>query len=191
VNDRLGRHALAAVLVVAGMAAILAAMGRTWWCAAGDTSLWSSAVLSRHNSQHLFDPYTFTHVLHGVVYYAIAWAGFRRRAGTVGRAWIALAIEVGWEIIENTDAVIDRYRAATVSLDYYGDSVVNSIGDVLAFAVGYWMAGVAPVWTSIAAFVLVDGALALWIRDGLVLNVLMLLYPVDAIRAWQARGHGA
>ena len=185
-----GRHVLAAAVVVAAMAAILAAMGRSWWCAAGDSNLWSSEVWSRHNSQHLVDPYTFTHVLHGLVFYALVWLVVRGRAGGVVRWWIGFAIEVAWEVIENTDALLERYRGTTVSLDYFGDSIVNSIGDVLAYVAGYWVAGVIPVWASIVTFVLVDGALVLWIRDSLVLNVVMLLFPIEALREWQSRAQG-
>lgn len=185
-----GRHALAAAVVVAAMAAILTAMGRTWWCAAGDTNLWSSEVWSRHNSQHLVDPYTFTHALHGLVFYALVWLAVGSRVGTVVRWWIGFGVEVAWEVLENTDALIERYRGTTVSLDYFGDSIVNSIGDVLAYVAGYWFAGVVPVLASIATFVAVDVALVLWIRDSLVLNVVMLLYPIEALREWQSRAHG-
>ena len=184
------RHAVAAGAVVAAMAAILAAMGRSWWCAAGDTSLWSSEVWSRHNSQHLADPYTFTHVLHGLVFHALVRLVVGGRAGTVARWWAGFAIEVAWEVVENTDALIERYRGTTVSLDYFGDSIVNSIGDVLAYVAGYWLAGVLPVWASIAAFVAADAALVLWIRDSLVLNVVMLLFPNETLREWQSRPHG-
>lgn len=187
---RLGGHAVAAAVVVAVMAAILAAMGRTWWCAAGDTDLWSSQVWSRHNSQHLVDPYTFTHVLHGLVFYALVWLVAGGRAGTAARWWIGFAIEVAWEVLENTDALIERYRGTTVSLDYFGDSVANSIGDVLAYVAGYWLAGVVPVLVSIATFVVVDVTLVLWIRDSLVLNVVMLLVPIEALREWQSGVHG-
>ena len=93
-------------------------------------------------------------------------------------------------MIENTDALIERYRGTTVSLDYFGDSIVNSIGDVLAYVSGYWLAGVVPVWASIVTFLVVDGALVLWVRDSLVLNVVMLLVPIEALREWQSRGVG-
>lgn len=181
-------QAVAAAAVLGVLALTLAAMGRSWWCRAGDGGLWAGDVWSRHNSQHLVDPYTFTHVLHGLVFYAAVWAMLRRRATPAGRAWVAFLLEAGWEIVENTDAVIERYRAATISLDYFGDSVANSLGDVLAFVVGYAAAGVMPVWVSAAAFCFVDGALLFWIRDSLLLNVVMLLHPIDAIRRWQARG---
>jgi Protein of unknown function (DUF2585) len=182
------RHAAAAALVLAGMAAILAALGRAWWCAAGDAGLWSGDVWSRHNSQHLVDPYTFTHVLHGLVFYAGVWLLVPRAVGALGRWWIGFGLEVGWEILENTDALIERYRGTTVSLDYFGDSIANAIGDVLAYVVGWGLAGLLPVWTSVALFAAVEGMLMLWIRDGLLLNVLMLVYPLDALRRWQTGG---
>jgi hypothetical protein len=179
------RHAVAAVGVLAAMAAILGAMGRSWWCAAGDANLWSSDVWSRHNSQHFVDPYTFTHVLHGLVFYALGWLILRRVVGPVGRWWVGFGLEVGWEVLENTDVLIERYRGTTVSLDYFGDSIANAIGDVLAYVVGWWLAGVLPVWTSLAVFLVVDGVLMLWIRDGLLLNGLMLVYPLEAVQRWQ------
>jgi hypothetical protein len=165
-------------------------MGRAWWCRAGDHALWAGEVFSRHNSQHLADPYTFTHVLHGLLFYALAWAVFRNVASPVGRAWIAFLVEAAWEVLENTDAMIERYRAVTISLDYYGDSVANSVCDILAFAVGYWAAGVVPVAVAVASFFLVDGILILWIHDSLLLNVLMLVHPIEAVRRFQMRGHG-
>jgi hypothetical protein len=175
--------------VLALVATALRAMGRPWWCRAGDASLWSGEVFSPHNSQHLVDPYTFTHVLHGVALYALVWIVFRRCAGPVGRAWIGLGLEVAWEVIENTDAVIERYRAATISLDYYGDSVANSLGDIVAYGVGYATAAVLPTWVSVVGFFAVDGLMVLWIRDSLLLNVLMLVHPIDAMARWQSRGH--
>jgi hypothetical protein len=174
-------HLLAAAGVLAAAALVLAAMGRPWWCRAGDRLPWSWEVLSRHNSQHLLDPYTFTHVLHGLAFYWLAWLALRRVAGTTARAWAAYLTEVAWEIIENTDVVIEHYRTQTISLHYYGDSVANSVADVLAYGAGYWVAGAIPVWTSIAAFVLVEGVLFVWIRDGFLLNVLGFLAPTEAL----------
>ena len=167
------------------MAAILAAMGRPWWCRAGDAALWSGDVWSRHNSQHLVDPYSFTHVLHGVALYGALWLLLRRFASPNGRAALAIGIEIAWEIVENTDAMIERYRAATISLDYYGDSVANSLGDVVSFVVGYFAASVLPVSVSAVGFFVVDGLLVWWIRDSLLLNILMLVHPIDAVKAWQ------
>ena len=189
-GNRMWPHVAAALAVLVAVAAALAAMGRVWWCRAGDSALWSADVVSRHNSQHLADPYTFTHVLHGLLFYAGVWAIFRRVASPVGRAWIAFLIEAAWEVVENTDAVIARYRAATISLDYYGDSIANSISDILAFVLGYWAAGVMPVAVSVVGFFVVDGILILWIHDGLLLNVLMLVHPIEAVREFQLRGRG-
>jgi hypothetical protein len=172
-------------LVLAVAAAVLAAMGRPWWCEAGDASPWSGDVWSRHNSQHLVDPYTITHVMHGFAAYAGLWLLVRQVVGAPGRAAIAVGIETAWEILENTDAMIERYRATTISLDYYGDSVTNSVGDVIAFVAGYLGATVLPVWLAVGSFLAVDALLVLWIRDSLLLNVLMLVHPIEAVKSWQ------
>jgi hypothetical protein len=176
-----------AVLVVALGAAILLAMGRPPVYQHGAARLWSGDVQSDQNSQQLADPYTLTHITHGVLlYWLVGLAGRALPAGT--RAAVAIALECAWEVFENTDLVIQRYRATTVSLGYYGDSVLNMVGDVLAAAVGCLLAARLPVWLVISVVLLLEGALALWIRDNLTLNVLMLLRPIDAIRRWQAGG---
>jgi hypothetical protein len=107
-------HVVALVVLLAAAAAILAAMGRPWWCRAGDMVPWSGDVWSRHNSQHLVDPYTITHVLHGVALYGVLWALLHRFTGPQARAAIAVAVETAWEIVENAEAMIERYRAATI-----------------------------------------------------------------------------
>ncbi len=177
--------ALASILVAAAIA--LRAMGRIWWCQCGELSPASLHVWSVHNSQHIIDPYTLTHVLHGVLFYA----GFTLLLG--GRAprlrlVLAIAVEAAWEIFENTNWLIERYRQATVSLDYVGDSAINSLADILACAAGYAIAAVIPLWVSVAGVLLTELVLLAWIRDSLLLNVLMLLYPIDAIKTWQLRG---
>lgn len=176
------------VLLLGGMAWVLHLMGRTWWCDAGDLDPWSGDIWSVHNSQHLLDPYTFTHVLHGIVLYGILWLTIRSITTPSMRGWIALAAEVAWELVENTDPMIERYREETLAIGYYGDSIVNSLADVVAFVVGYWAAGVLPVWASVCGFLLVDAALVLWIRDSLVLNVLMLVHPLERVKEWQMGG---
>jgi uncharacterized protein (DUF2062 family) len=175
-----------AVAVVALSAGLLLAMGRPMTYQHGPVRLWSSDVQSDQNSQQLADPYTFTHVTHGIVlFWLVGLVGRSIRNGT--RAVVALALECAWEVLENTDLVIQRYRAATVSLGYYGDSVLNSIGDVSAAAIGCALAAWLPVWPLVTGIVVLEVALALWIRDNLTLNILMLLRPIEAIRRWQMR----
>jgi uncharacterized membrane protein YjdF len=178
--------ALVCLAIFALTGAVLWAMGRPLWCAGGEPWLWAGEVWSRHNSQHLFDPYTLTHLSHGIVFvWVLRLVLGRRTAGSALGVVVAVALEAAWEIVENTDFVIRRYREATISLDYYGDSVANSLGDVLAMLVGYVATMRLPVRSSALALVALEAGLALWIRDGLALNVLMLVRPVEAIRTWQ------
>lgn len=160
-------------------------MGQPWWCAQGDPGPWSSAVNSAHNSQHLADPYTLTHVLHGFGFYMAVWALLAEAVPQRRRFLVAMAAEAAWELFENTDFVIERYRDATISLDYFGDSIINSLGDIVACAVGYLAAMAFPVWASAASFAAIEVLLLLWIRDSLLLNILMLVWPIDAIKSWQ------
>lgn len=178
--------ALAAIVIAA--TATLHLMGQPWWCAQGDLAPWATDINSPHNSQHLVDAYTFTHLLHGIALYAILWAVTGRELGQRRRFIIAMALEAAWEVFENTDLVIGRYREATISLDYFGDSVVNSLGDLAACAVGYGVAMALPAWASVAAFAGVEILLLLWIRDSLLLNIVMLVRPLEAIKAWQMGG---
>ena len=176
------------VVVLAVTALVLHAMGRSWWCKAGDLVPWSIDIHTRHNSQHLADPYTLTHAMHGVILYGALWLTVGGIASPATRAAVALGIETAWEIIENTSWIIERYRAATISLDYYGDSVVNSLGDIAAFVLGYAAAGAIPVWVSVASVVVADALLVVLMRDSLLLNVLMLVHPIEAVKAWQSGG---
>jgi hypothetical protein len=178
--------ALAAVLL--GTALALHVLGRPWWCQAGDPVPWSGDIWSRHNSQHLVDPYSITHAMHGVLFYGLLWMTVGRVASATTRAAVALGIETAWEIVENTNAMIERYRATTISLDYYGDSVVNSVADILCFLGGYAAAAVVPVSVSVGGFVAAELLLLVWIRDSLFLNMLMLVHPVEAVKAWQLGG---
>ena len=171
-----------AVVVIAVVS--LRFLGRVWWCAQGDAAPWSWEVWSPHNSQHVIDPYTFTHILHGVLFFWITSLLFRKMP-LAWRLLIAISVESAWEVAENTNAVIQRYREATISLDYYGDSIINSLGDILSFAVGFWLAYKIRFWLSLAFFVLMEIILLLWIRDSLILNIIMLLYPLEAIKHWQ------
>lgn len=177
----------AGVLVVLAMVFTLRGMGRVWWCKVGDLSPWAGDIWSAHNSQHFLDPYTFTHVLHGVAFFGILWL-VARKLSVPWRFVIALGLEAAWEIAENTEAVIQKYRESTISLDYYGDSVLNSVADVASCGLGFAIAASVPWWASVAFFAGTELFLAWWIRDSLLMNVLMLTYPLESVRQWQSGG---
>jgi hypothetical protein len=163
-------------------------MGRLPLCSCGYIKLWHGGRADAELSQHLADWYTYSHVLHGVIFYWLLWAIFRGRLSVAARLVIAVAIEGAWEILENTPFIINRYRSQTVSMGYTGDSVVNALGDILAMIVGFLLASRLPVWVTVALVIVIEAALLYLIRDNLLLNVFMLLYPLDWIRQWQAGG---
>jgi hypothetical protein len=178
---------LAGATLLALTALQLHRQGRRWWCACGSWAPWSSDAWGPHNSQHFLDPYSFTHVLHGVLLCGL----FTLVAPRLARSWrlvLALGLECAWEIFENSAFVIERYRAATAALGYEGDSIANSLGDILSCGVGFWIAARLGWWKSLVLFVAVELLLLWWIRDSLLLNVIMLLYPLEWVRAWQAGG---
>lgn len=176
---------LLSALILAALIAWLAAQGQPLIAASGRILLWYNDPWGSEGSQHLLDWYSPSHLIHGLLFYAaLRWLAPRVAVGW--RFVAAVVIEAAWELAENSPAVIERYRSVTVSKDYFGDSVLNSAMDVAAMALGFWLARSLPVWVAV---VLVLGleALTVWlIRDGLALNVLMLLWPIDAIREWQA-----
>ena len=175
----------AGVIVIA--AAVLLALGRTPICTCGYVELWHGQVNSSGNSQHLSDWYSPSHIIHGFIFYWVIWL-LLPKLSLGWRLVIATAVETGWEIVENSPLIIDRYRAVTISLDYYGDSIINSVSDILMMVVGFLLASRLPVWLTIAIAVGFELLTTWLIRDGLALNVLMLVWPVDAVRVWQGGG---
>jgi hypothetical protein len=176
-------HWLAVVAILALTAAVELAMGRNPICTCGYVDLWHP-YLDAGNSQHIADWYSPSHVIHGFLFYLLGWMLLRGRpAGE--RLTLAVAIEAAWEMLENSPIIIDRYRQATIALGYTGDSIVNSVSDVAFMALGFAFARRAPAWATVIVAIAFE-LIALWaIRDNLTLNIVMLVWPLDAIKAWQ------
>jgi hypothetical protein len=178
---------LAALAAIAATAAIELAMGRLPLGPDGRFGWWEADVWSAAMSQRALDPYSLSHVLHGVLFYALLWA-FVRRVPLRQRALAALLLEAGWEVLENSPIIINRYREVTMALGYTGDSVLNSVSDIVMMAIGFLIAARLPVWGSVAIVAGLELGMLLTIRDNLTLNIIMLLYPLEAVRSWQMDG---
>lgn len=175
----------AAILVLlVATAVILLAMGRVPICTCGEIKLWTGDVISADNSQHLSDWYTPSHIIHGFLFY---WLFHVATPGlsTGWRAVGATVLEAAWEILENSPIIIDRYREATIAVGYTGDSVINSVADIGWMLVGFWLALRLPVAVTVVLALAMEIIAAIVIRDNLTLNVLMLLWPLEAVRDWQ------
>lgn len=175
---------IAIAFVPLAMIVLLRAEGRRILCACAHFAVWVSDWCSSNTSQQLLDPYSFTHVLHGFLFFWLIALLFRR----MPRVWqflLALLLESAWEVFENTSFVINKYRTETAALGYQGDTIVNSLGDLACALLGFVIARQLGVRRSLIVFVLIEVVLTFWIHDSLLLQILMLIRPVEAIKLWQ------
>lgn len=185
----LWHYAFIALAVALAAAMIELAMGRAVVSKTGRVMLWVGEVATAENSQQIFDWYSFSHVIHGIIFYAVIRLVGRRFGWSFGMCLVvAICIEAAWEVFENTPFTINRYRKATIALDYYGDSILNSMCDMACCAGGFFLAALIPSGASLALVVLMEAFVGYMIRDNLTLNVLMLVRPIEAIKRWQQGG---
>jgi hypothetical protein len=178
----------ACLAVLAATATFELCMGRLPLGPDGKFGWWEGDIWSSENSQRVADPYSFSHLTHGILFYGFLWL-VARKLPVRERFFIALLIEASWEMLENSPIIINRYRAATIALGYSGDSILNSLSDILFMSLGFLFAAKVRPWMSITAVVLMEAGCAILVRDNLTLNVIMLIHPIEAIKQWQMAGH--
>ena len=181
------RITLAVVAILGLTAGIELAMGRLPFGPDGRFGLWESNIWSSEQSQRFADPYSISHIVHGLLFYGLLWLA-ARRVPLRYRFLAAVLLEAGWELLENSPLIINRYRAVTISLGYVGDSVLNSVSDVLMMSLGFLLASRWRVWASVAFVVAMEVGMLFWVRDNLTLNIIMLVHPIEAIKTWQMGG---
>jgi hypothetical protein len=187
---RWGWIAIAVVAVLALTGAIELWLGRLPLGPDGRFGLWEGNIWSSEQSQRVADPYSVSHVVHGVLFFGLLWLA-ALRLPVRQRYLLAVLLEAAWEILENSPLIINRYRAATIALGYQGDSVLNSLSDILMMSLGFWGASRTRRWACVTAVVVLELGMLLWVRDNLTLNVIMLVHPIDAIKAWQMAANPA
>ncbi|MDP1688624.1 MAG: DUF2585 domain-containing protein [bacterium] len=186
---KINKVVLICIGIILLQAVLLFAMGHPWICKCEFIKLWEGNPNSSNNSQHLTDWYTYSHVIHGFIFYFLLWLfPATRKLSFFKKLGIAIFVESFWEVLENTPFIINRYRAATISLDYFGDSVINSVSDTIFMIVGYIASYKLPVWSIVVTAIFFELFVLYFIRDNLTLNIIMLVYPLDAIRIWQGGG---
>ncbi|MSR71243.1 MAG: DUF2585 family protein [Candidatus Taylorbacteria bacterium] len=176
------------IIILILVAGIELYSGRSPWGPDGKFAWWDGDVWSNENSQRVADAYSFSHIIHGMLFYAFLWL-VARRLPVRHRLLIALLIEAGWELLENSPLIINRYREATIALGYVGDSVLNSTCDVVMAGIGFWIARVSKIWLTIILIIVFELGCLFWVRDNLTLNVIMLVHPSESIKTWQSKGH--
>jgi hypothetical protein len=179
---------LSAIAVMAVVAIIELTLGRSLLGPDGKFGWWDGDIWSSENSQRVADAYSFSHIIHGMLFYGFL-SLVARKLPVRYRFVAAIILEAAWEILENSPLIINRYREVTISLGYVGDSVLNSVSDVGMAAIGFLMARFSKVWVTISLIIVFELGCLFWVRDNLTLNVIMLVHPVESIRVWQSEGH--
>lgn len=177
---------LAAVLAITGI--IEYAFGRSPLGPDGKFGWWDGNIWGNENSQRVADVYSFSHIIHGMAFYGLLWL-VAPKLPVKYRFVLALVLEAGWELLENSPMIIDRYRATTIAQGYTGDSVLNSVSDIIMAGIGFLMAKFFKIWVTVALVIAMELGCLWWVRDNLTLNIVMLVYPLESLKAWQSAGH--